>query len=225
MDNPYNPPAANYGQYVSPQDAWGRYGGFVPLQNRMLVASLAIGLAVVASGTLDVAQLTFAGQLDGTREHVGAALIVGGSGLFTVLAHLAAALCYCLWLHRAASNVHAFGGYMTFSPGACVGWFFVPFANWVKPYRAVSELWVASHPRAHRTKSMLDAWWATWIISSFLQTAAGRISDMSLAGTIGLGGTLFTAIAAYFCIAVMRAISQGQLDGAERAGISPSQLR
>ncbi|WP_394836612.1 DUF4328 domain-containing protein [Pendulispora rubella] len=213
MENPYSPPAASYGQYLSPQDAWSRYGGFVPLKTRMVWASVAIMLSVASSVILAIAQTVLAGQVTGNGENVGAALILLACAALSFLCRCLAALAFCLWIHRAASNVHARGGAMSFTPGWCVGWFFIPFAHLVKPYRAVMELWFASNPESPRHKGIVDVWWATWLIMGFIETATSRINDLSVAGTIGLGGSLFGLVAAVFCVQVMSEISQRQLDG------------
>jgi len=35
---------------------------------------------------------------------------------------------------------------MEYTPGWSVGWFFVPLYNFYKPYRAITELYLASDP-------------------------------------------------------------------------------
>ncbi|MBV1859127.1 MAG: DUF4328 domain-containing protein [Nannocystaceae bacterium] len=77
------------------------------------------------------------------------------------------------FLVRANHNARRLGGPdhgMTTSPGWTVGWFFIPFANWVRPYRAVKEIWMVSQPDR---SGPLPIWWALWLITSL----GGRIAD------------------------------------------------
>src|SRR6185295_7113854 len=53
---------------------------------------------------------------------------------------------WCVWQHRAQRNaIELAYGKLQFTPGWAVGWWFVPFANLVKPFQTVRELWKASH--------------------------------------------------------------------------------
>jgi hypothetical protein len=49
------------------------------------------------------------------------------------------------WIYRASVNAHALRSEMTITPAWAVGWYFVPFANLVKPLHAMREIWLASH--------------------------------------------------------------------------------
>jgi hypothetical protein len=137
--NPYSPPAA----YVQPnQVAWSHAPVYSPLGTRLVLASLGLGFACFASFALDIAMLTFGEDMAQAEPTLESSLIIGGAGLVAVVGSLTAALFFCLWLHRAAKNLPALGrGGMQFTPGWSVGWFFIPFANLVKPLAAVSELW------------------------------------------------------------------------------------
>ena len=64
-----------------------------------------------------------------------------------------------------------------FSPGWSVGYYFVPLANLVAPYRALKETFQASHPEfrpdAQRLEwsdppKLLPFWWALWLANGFL---------------------------------------------------------
>src|SRR5262249_21379522 len=145
--------------------------GHVPLGWRTIVASLAIVGSAVLSAALDVSQIVWGDRLDKPDGDLAAALIVGGAGLGLVVSTIIAIVFYCIWIHRAAKNLRALGRRgLAFTPGWCVGWFFVPFGNLVKPYQAVSEIWKASAPdadadgwRARSGSSLVGLWWAMWI--------------------------------------------------------------
>ena len=67
---------------------------------------------------------------------------------------------------------------MTYSPGWSVGWFFVPLAGLVMPYRVLRELWKASTPGAGANwrqvpvSSILGAWWAVVVVRAIIQFSA-----------------------------------------------------
>ena len=69
--------------------------------------------------------------------------------LMAVYAQLAAQIVliitFCFWIYHASSNAHATSRIgLVISPGWAVGWFFIPFANFVMPYQAMREIWAAS---------------------------------------------------------------------------------
>jgi hypothetical protein len=71
---------------------------------------------------------------------------------------------------------------LNFTPAACIWWHAVPLANWVIPFRAMSEIWNGSHradfhdmQQAPRTVSI---WWAFWVVNGlfgyFLALSAAK---------------------------------------------------
>jgi hypothetical protein len=65
-----------------------------------------------------------------------------------------------------------------FSPGWSVGYYFVPFANLVAPYRALKEAFQASHPEFRPARQRLEwvsapkflpVWWTLWLANGFLE--------------------------------------------------------
>lgn len=58
---------------------------------------------------------------------------------------LVIAIVWLIWQHRAQKNLEGLGAtWLRFTPGWAVGWWFVPFANLVKPFQTMRELWKAS---------------------------------------------------------------------------------
>jgi hypothetical protein len=60
----------------------------------------------------------------------------------------------------------------SFSPASMVYWFFVPFANLVKPYQAVHTVWTSSAPQSPEARSasqyhVLSMWWVLWLVVMF----------------------------------------------------------
>ena len=94
--------------------------------------------------------------------------------LFVLLA------CFILvgrWIYLTNANAHLLlGEEMTITPGWSVGWFFIPFANLIKPYEGVKETWRASHAAGglhEETESaLLPWWWGLWLLTNILSNIA-----------------------------------------------------
>jgi len=84
-----------------------------------------------------------------------------------------------MWAHRAAANLRAIrpGWGYEFTPAAHIWWYFVPFANLVKPFHAMRELVSATldslalGPRSQT----LGAWWGAWVVGNIVGNIAGRL--------------------------------------------------
>lgn len=48
-------------------------------------------------------------------------------------------------------------------PGWAVGWFFIPFANYVMPYRAMKETWTRLQPYG-QVPGWFIVWWLSWVV-------------------------------------------------------------
>lgn len=78
-----------------------------------------------------------------------------------------------IWIYRIAANLRVHGVWdLTNSPGWSIGWYFIPIANFWKPYQAMKEIWQASaSPQQWRDStvpSLLPVWWTLWLLSFFL---------------------------------------------------------
>jgi hypothetical protein len=92
---------------------------------------------------------------------------------------------FLMWVYRANKNLHSFvNPVLKFTPGWAVGWFFVPFASLVQPYRAVSEISKASDPNIDPALNSVDKlpasaivslWWALFLLSNFVSQIAFRL--------------------------------------------------
>jgi hypothetical protein len=114
--------------------------------------------------------------------------------LFTIIFFL-------IWLFKAFYNLPALRARnLEFSPGWAVGWWFIPFANLVKPYQVVRELWNESDSDVSAesflsnnvgTSPMLGWWWGLFISGNII----GRISDKSSEDS-----TYFPVILMIYCM-------------------------
>jgi hypothetical protein len=87
---------------------------------------------------------------------------------------------FASFLYRSNQNGRALStAHFTFTPGWVVGWFFIPFANLVKPYQAVREIWWRSAPDDGHDQStgLLPWWWALWLVSGVLNQIVFRASS------------------------------------------------
>jgi hypothetical protein len=90
----------------------------------------------------------------------------------------AMALLFLFWVFRANSNARALGARdMRYTPGWSVGWFFVPFANLVMPFKVMREIWQASsdpgNPSARPSSGIVGWWWFTWLANTVVAYAVG----------------------------------------------------
>jgi hypothetical protein len=114
-------------------------------------------------------------------------------GLLQLSVFLATYFLLLRWVFRANHNARQLGATgMRFTPGWCVGWFFVPGLNLWKPYQAMKEIWKASKNPANWEAQcgnpILGCWWFFWIcsglfgLSSFnLRMRAGGLDALATA--------------------------------------------
>jgi hypothetical protein len=105
----------------------------------------------------------------------------GAADLAAIPLVLAIVACFILvgrWIYLTNANAHLLSEEMTISPAWSIGWFFVPFANLIKPYEGVKETWRASHAAGglhEETESaLLPWWWGLWLLTNILSTFATR---------------------------------------------------
>lgn len=102
---------------------------------------------------------------------------------------LLGAVSFLVWIHRATRIVRALAMNQEgtevpgTTPGWAVGWWFVPFANLIKPFQVVQELWAWSDPspadRPGESNPRLGAWWGLWLASNILDNVSIRLQQPS----------------------------------------------
>lgn len=89
-------------------------------------------------------------------------------GLLTFGLYVVGVIAIGIWIYRANRNAQVLSVQdMEFSPGWAIGWYVVPLANLVMPFRAMREI----HDVSARVSSedendadmMLRGWWAAWL--------------------------------------------------------------
>jgi hypothetical protein len=218
--NPYAPPQAA----GSPQAAGLVYGAraqYVPLRWRTTVAAIAVFATTTMGLVLHLAMLSLREGLTesttGETPNVASALVVGALGMGVLAAGICAWVFVPIWIHRAASNLRGLGRYgMAFTPGSCVWWFFVPFANLWKPPQAMAEIWRASDPEADEASwlassrtPLIAIWWTGWLLSGLVSWCALLIGKGAVDG-LGLVSDTCGAFAAVALVLFMRRVSARQ---------------
>lgn len=135
---------------------------------------------------------------------------------------------FLIWLNRVYKNLAPLRAQNTeFSSGWAVGWWFVPFANLIKPFQVMQEVWRESDPDFDANSGFLSSsigtaprymgiWWAFWIISNIFSNITGRVFDPEDMNTVEISGYLFvitgivSIVAAVLAIMVIRDITQRQ---------------
>lgn len=86
-----------------------------------------------------------------------------------------------IWIVRAGRHVRALGAEgLEISPGWGVGWYAIPFANLIKPFHAMRDIWCASNApanwRSEPVPGLLRVWWGCWLVSNILSQASLRLA-------------------------------------------------
>jgi hypothetical protein len=148
-----------------------------------LLVDLVLGAITLVECSALQNNLNGAGNGLGNPEDpdIALGLVQLGAGVLWGLLYLVTAVIFCVWIYRVNANARALGAAdMTITPGWSVGWFFIPFANLVKPYVAVKEIWNASDSHPDEVSALggvpllVGTWWGAWLLSNVLGNASFR---------------------------------------------------
>lgn len=229
----------SYSPYAPPQAGPHITAYYRPLGWKTMVGAGCI-VASVVFGVLSQVSVMAMGK-PGASENLLAALVLGLVGLVSSAVSLFASVLFLIWSHNAALNVRAFGQEgLAFTPGWCVGWWFVPVASMWKPYQALAEIWRASDPetvgtesrqawRLRETPARFPLWWGSYLASGFIGAAGGGFvavaglhgDKSSLGNALVLVSLVVSAISAYAIFGIMRDLGLRQSVCAEKLGLSP----
>lgn len=163
------------------------------------------GFALIESAELGTLTAAEADEFDRTTQALAGGYLV----LF-----IATAVAYLAWLSRSVDNVPVLASSVPMvTPRWSIGWWFIPFANLVKPYQIVEDLndRMAS-PSQPRRNGLVLGWWIVWLIGGIAGTVLVRLP--APANLEELGGWFTTnvvveavdVIAAVLAILVIRQI-------------------
>jgi hypothetical protein len=150
-------------------------------------------------------------------------------GLLTVPLSLATAILFLVWVNRANKNARALGAQgMQFTPGWCVGWFFVPIMNLFKPFQAIREIFQASDPRSDATNwklagssGVVGLWWGLWLIGNVLGQIEFRLAmredDLEASAALGAVNAVLGVILCLVAMQLVRGLHRRQETKAGRS--------
>ena len=164
-------------------------------------------------------------------------LLIGFVEILNIPLFICTVVFFLIWEYRAFNNLSALNARnLEFSPGWAVGWWFIPFANLVKPYQAMSELWNESDPDFNAELGFLSSsagaprimswWWALFIISNIAlrissAMSEGNVSQITRYFSVALIiSSILRAIDAFLLILIVKKITQRQELRFQRLGIS-----
>ena len=242
----------DYSPYAPPQqqnpNAWGGGGGYIqqyvykPLGWRTTATIVGLIGTVVFGFVQTGATLAFGEVLKNpSPQNLGLILVLGLLGLATTAVSIATWVLFLVWTNLAAKNVRAFGQQgLEYTPGWCVGWWFIPIASLWKPFDAMREIWKASDPDsvgANASKSWMSSvvpvtmpiWWAVYILNGFVAMGVA-LSNFDFSGskaTVTPGPSSFLShgmlgIAGVLLIIVMRQLAQRQEAAWQRLQSAPA---
>jgi hypothetical protein len=206
-------------------------GGLDVLNRRTRYVRMAL-LAYIAISLADVAvvlgEMTGAVDIEAAGDLDPAASLAALVHLLFVIAMLGAIVIVAMWIHRAHANLRDAGiDGLEYSPGWAVGWYFIPFANLVKPFRAMRELWSTSLAQsdsyADEADPRLKLWWGAWIVGNILSNVALRFQGLDGSGATPVGyvldifSTLVLAAAGWFLLRIVEEVNDAQRSGATMA--------
>jgi hypothetical protein len=205
-----------------------------------LAAGIFLDVVGVAGTTV---RLATGSVLDPSGEEITPYdLLELGLGLIQIIVVITTVVLFCMWLHRAHSNLPALGNPrqgLKYSPAWAVGSFFVPFVNLVVPYRATKEVWDKSDPAVGTdffvpysdspAPAYFPLWWGFWIVSNIVNNIATRLyiradseAEMLVATWADLFGDLLNIPAAVFAILVVKGIDRRQDERSRRVSYVPN---
>ncbi|EIZ78778.1 hypothetical protein WSK_2826 [Novosphingobium sp. Rr 2-17] len=143
-------------------------------------------------------------------------LFAGIIAIAYFLLFLVCVVAVCLWVYRAHANLRAAGFEgLEFTPGWAVGWFFVPFAFWFKPFQAMRQLWNASRlsPDGYSAPAdpLLTSWWGLWVVGNLFLNVSSRLNGiMSDINVVDLIGYALLGGAAWCLLQIINGVTQAQ---------------
>lgn len=156
--------------------------GYQPAPTLTMITTVLIGIIMVFDLGLWIISILQYAELHAPAQPAfdemplsGTDLALLGLSVLRLPTFIVCAICFLMWTHRANANAAVLTGRaLEISPGWSVGWYFIPFANLVKPYHAMKEIWVASS-RNHDSTGLVSLWWGLWIFSGILSQISFRL--------------------------------------------------
>lgn len=184
-------------------------------------------VSMALQGVIDVLFMFVNRYLATSRTSIEHDLLAFFTAMLATAFQILTVTLFFVWIYRAATNVRSFGRTaLQFTPAASVEWWFFPFANFIKPYQAVTEIVRASDPEVPIETSgdwtysavpwVVRLWWL-FFLGRFLAHIVVSYSDTlseNMRAAPDLAGlairALLTFLAAGACIGMMWLVAKRQ---------------
>jgi hypothetical protein len=158
--------------------------------------------------------LSLLGLASGPSDFLSLAETIVGVATFGVI--LGAAIAFLRWLHLAVRQALALQIEVGVTAGWAVGYWFIPFANLVRPYRAIRNLLTGLGGEELASSARVSLWWGVWIIGNMLSRLETKLTmqqGLEALPSIPLNvlrilTSLLSLAGALLCIGIVRAIQQ-----------------
>ena len=131
---------------------------------------------------------------------------------------------HAIWTYRASHNTEVLGAVdKQFTPNWSLGWFFVPIANLIMPYRVAVEVYLASIPgpagvswRYEPAPLFIGFWWTCFVLRSLLNfpflgsPALAELVPAGLIQSLAIGGEILGMVAAVLAIKFVDSVADRQ---------------
>jgi hypothetical protein len=187
----WNPPPSAVAETRPPRSA--------RLRSRFAIATLGIAGAISLIAALqDVSGFAIVDRAEAGTLTVAEAdafdAAFGAMGLLQLGSVILCAIAFLAWLSRSVDNVPGLrGGTPVATPAWSIGWWFVPFANLVKPYQVVADLYRRMAPAERIGSGIVLAWWLLWILNNIVTQIAGRLWGGDTIDSLRTGLSLWVA--------------------------------
>jgi hypothetical protein len=209
----------------------------------LLLANAAVYLLGIVSALAQFGMLNEAASAGVfTAEQARAKVLRDGLiALLSAPVYLITIAFFCLWLHRAYSNLTALANpesHLEYSPGWAVGGFFIPVMHLYLPYRATAEIWRKSDPAirtqddymfsAPGTAAFVLLWWIFWIACLVLDGVYGQLynsastpGQLLLVTKMGIVAQAVALVAAVLGALVVHGITRRQDERSKHVVFTP----
>lgn len=198
---------------------------FAPIEARGQAAALWLIISMLAdavSFALSAFDLHMLSRLDTlTEADISRWEMTELVGWSTVVVYLITVVVVCFWIYRASANAHAFRKGLETPPAWAVGWYFIPFANFWKPFTAMKDIWRVSFVRDEGSRApsdgILGGWWTFWVLSGVTGNISFRVaaqatepSSYVTSAWFAIASAITGILAALYLRSIIRQVSAAQ---------------
>lgn len=148
-------------------------------------------------------------------------IIIGLGGILGFIVYFIAAFATLKWIYRVNMNAGLLAPSKQVSAGWSIGWYFVPIASLIMPFKAMRETWqISQSPRGWRavaTPGPLRLWWGLFVMVSITGNIGTRygfsaktVEDLLIGDYFVLLSSIIAIPLAYVLTRIVRDLSEMQ---------------